>query len=130
MKLILLLVVGGLSLFGCGPTLPDRYSVKYGDRGKAWLANPDGTIAHGALIKRLYRADDQLLLITYPASLGGEIEGPRPLDGTCWIALLIDTNRQQIRQIRMPEADRLSSGMDLVESSDASCLQGMPVSQD
>ena len=123
-----LLIIGCLSLIGCGSTLPDGYSVTYGDRGKAWLANPDSTIAHGALIKRLYRGDEQLLLITYPQSLGGEIEGPRPLDGTCYIALLIDTNRQRVRQIRMAEADRLSPTMDLVESSDAGCLRGMPVS--
>ena len=128
MNRMVLLTVGCLSLIGCGSTLPDGYSVTYGDRGKAWLANPDGTIAHGALIKRLYRADDQLLLITYPESLGGEIQGPRPLDGTCYIALLIDTNRQQVRQIRMAEADRLSLTMNLVESSGSGCLQGMPVS--
>ncbi|CAN5344552.1 hypothetical protein BH10PSE2_BH10PSE2_21800 [soil metagenome] len=128
MNRMVLLTVACLSLIGCGPTLPNGYSVTYGDRGKAWLASPDGTIAHGALIKRLYRTDDQLLLITYPERLGGEIEGPRPLDGTCYIALLIDTNRQQVRQIRTVEADRLSPTMNLVESSDADCSPEMPVS--
>lgn len=128
MNRMMLLIVASLSLTGCGPPLPDGYSVTYGDRGKTWLTNPDGTIAHPANIKRLYRSDDQLLLITYPALLEGQIVGPRPLDGTCFIALLIDTKRQQVRQIRMAEADKLASAMNQVESSDAGCSPGMPVS--
>ena len=127
MRCLILLVLGSLSLAGCSPSLPDGYSVTYGDRGKVWLSNPDGTLAHGAEIKQLYRDDGRLLLITSAATIGGEIIGPRPLDGTCYVALLIDTDQRRMQQVRMAEADRLSANMTLVESSGrAGCLPGSP----
>lgn len=129
MKRLILLVLGSLSVAGCNPSLPNGYSVTYGDRGKVWLSNPDHTIAHGAEIKRLYRDDRQLLLITEAAAIGGEVIGPRPLDGDCYVALLIDTDQERMRQVRMAEADRLSASMTLVESSGrGGCLPGTPTS--
>jgi hypothetical protein len=113
----------------CGsppPALPGGYSVTYGDRGKAWLANPDKTLAHGALIKQLFADDRHILLITFATTYGGEVAGPRPLDGNCYVALLIDGPRQRTRQIHLAQARRLSRKMTLVESYERGCLPGTP----
>ena len=64
-------MLSALAIAGCGPSLPGGYDVTYGDRGKAWLANPDGTLVHGALIKQLFKDDRHILLIAYEARLGG-----------------------------------------------------------
>jgi hypothetical protein len=109
-----------------GPSLPGGYSVQYGDRRKVWLGNPDGTITHGALIKELYSDDRHILLISFPTTYGGEVEGPRPLDGNCYIALLIDSRSSQMRQVRLPEARRLATRMRMIESSRRECSPGMP----
>jgi hypothetical protein len=109
-----------------GPSLPGGYSVRYGDRGKIWLANPDRTMTHGALIKELYSDDRQILLISFPTMYGGVVEGPRPLDGNCYIALLIDSRSRQMRQVRLAEARRLATRMRMIESSRGGCLPGMP----
>ena len=109
-----------------GPSLPGGYAVQYGDRGKAWLANPDGTITHAALIKELYSDPSAILLISFAATYVGEVEGPRPLDGNCYIALMIDTRSRQRRQVRLHEAKSLARRMSRVESFDRGCLRGMP----
>jgi len=116
-----------LCISACGASLPGGYSIEYGDRGKAWLANPDGTLVHGALIKQLFKDDRRVLLITFATTLGGQIDGPRPLDGNCYVALLIQADRQRIRQVRLTEARSLAAKMELVESYNRGCLQGMPV---
>ena len=105
--------------------LPGGYSIHFGGSGKAWLRRPDATLAHGALIKQLFKDDRHVLLITFTATLGGEADGPRPLDGNCYIALLIDTKRRHTRQVRLAEARELATKMDPVLSSEQGCLQGM-----
>lgn len=124
----ILLMLSALATAGCGTSLPGGYRVTYGDRGKAWLSNPDGSIAHGALIKQLLKDDRHILLITFATTLGGEIDGPRPLDGNCYVALYIDADQRRMRQVRLAEARRLSANMTSVVSYDRSCLQGMPTS--
>jgi hypothetical protein len=126
----LLFALAAINIGGCSapPSLPGGYSVSYGDRGKAWLENPDGTMAHGALIKQLFKDDRHILLISFAATSGGEIDGPRPLDGNCYVALLIDSKERQMRQVRLSEAHQLASHMSLVEFSNGGCLQGRPTS--
>ena len=126
----LLLILATIAIGGCSasPSLPDGYNVSYGDRGKAWLENPDGTIAHGALIKWLFKDDEHILLISFAATLGGEIDGPRPLDGNCYVALFFNSKERQMRQVRLAEAHQLASHMSLVESFNERCLPGMPTS--
>jgi|GEM_PF-6949548 len=114
---------------GCGnarPSLPGGYAVQHGDRGKAWLANPDGTIAHAALVKQLFSDGRHILLISFAATHGGAVEGPRPLDGNCYIALMIDSRSGQVGQVRLDEARRLAGRMSMIESYDRRCLPGMP----
>jgi hypothetical protein len=127
-----LLMIALLATGACGVSrgepLPGGYSVSYADRGKAWLVNPDGTTAHAALIKQLFKRDGYVLLVTYAATYGGKVEGPRPLDGNCYIALLIETDRQQVRQVRLAEAHQLAAKMELVASYARGCVQGMAVS--
>jgi hypothetical protein len=118
------LLTGACGIFG--PSLPGGYSVSYGDRGKIWLAKPNGMMAHGALIKELYSDDRHILLISFPTSYGGVVEGPRPLDGNCFIALMIDSRSGQMRQVRLAEARRLASRMQMIESSGRECLPSMP----
>jgi hypothetical protein len=117
-----------LAIGGCNasPTLPGGYTVSYGDRGKAWLQNPDGTMAHAGLIKRLHRDDKRILLVAYPVSYGGEAASPYPLDDTCYVALVVDGPTRRVRQIRLAEADRLAARMLEVESYERPCLEGMP----
>ena len=118
------LLIGACGIFG--PSLPGGYSVSYGDRGKIWLANPDRTMAHGALIKELYSDDRYILLISSPTSYGGVVEGPRPLDGNCYIALLIDSRSGEMRQVRLAEARRVATRMRMIESSRGGCSPDMP----
>jgi hypothetical protein len=108
------------------PSLPGGYAISFGDRGKTWLQNPDGTLAHGAIIKRLHTDGRDILLISFASTSAGETVGPRPLDGNCYIALLIDSKEQRIRQVRLDEANRRASRMALVDSSNLDCLEGMP----
>lgn len=121
---LIALLTGACGIFG--PSLPGGYSVSYGDRGKIWLANPNGTMAHGALIKELYSDDRHILLISFPTMYGRVVEGPRPLDGDCYIALLIDSQSGQMRQERLAEARRLATRMRMVESSGRECMPSMP----
>lgn len=100
--------------------------MRYGERGKAWLANPDGTIAHGALIKQLHSDGRNLLLISFAGVVEGQIDGPRPLDGNCYVALLIDSRTRQTRQVRLDEAERVAARMTLIEAYERGCLEGMP----
>lgn len=124
----MLLMVATLAIGGCGasPTLPGGYTVNYGDRGKAWLQNPDGTMAHAGLIKRLHRDERRILLVGFPVSYGGKAAPPYPLDDTCYVALIIDGPTRRMRQIRLAEANRLAARMSEVESYKRSCLKGMP----
>jgi hypothetical protein len=100
--------------------------VHYGDRGKAWLANPDGTRTHGTVIKALYSGGRHLLLISAAGVVEGEIDGPRPLDGNCYIALLIDSQTRQTRQVHLGEANRIAVRMRMIEDYPRGCSQGMP----
>lgn len=124
----LLLMLAILALGGCdaSPTLPGGYSVSHGDRGKAWLQSPDGTIAYAGLIKRLHRDERRILLVAYPVSFGGEAAPPYPLDDSCYVALILDGATQRVRQIRLAEADRLAAQMLEVVSYERPCLEGMP----
>ena len=123
----LLLLIASLAIGGCSasPSLPGGYTVSYGDRGKAWLQNPDGTIAYAGLIKRLHRDQRRILLVAYPVSYGGEAAPPFPLDETCYVALVVDGSTQRMRQIHLAEADRLAAQMSEVESYERPCLKGM-----
>ena len=121
---VVALLLGACSV--AGPPLPGAYAVHYGDRGKAWLANPDGMIAHGALIKQLFSDGRHILLISFATTYGGQIKGPRPLDGNCYIALLIDSRTRDVRQVRLSEANHIAGTMSIVETYERGCLQGMP----
>ncbi|RYG90202.1 MAG: hypothetical protein EON59_00290 [Alphaproteobacteria bacterium] len=123
-----LLVFCLLASAGCAPSLPGGYSVSYADRGRAWLANPDRSLAHGALIDRLYHDDRYILLVTTAVSLDGVVEVPRPLDGNCKVAILIDVTQQRARQLRLADANRLAGNMVMVEDYNRGCLQGQPTS--
>ncbi len=85
-------------------------------------------MAHGAQIKQLYKDEQHLLLITFAAQYGGVVDGPRPLDGNCYVALLIDSKERRMRQVRLAEAHRLAANMTLVDASNEGCLQGMATS--
>jgi hypothetical protein len=127
MKSRILWLMANLALAACtqgmsaeSAGLPDGYAVISGDRGKTWLAEPDGSLVHGGLIKQLYKNDRYILLITYVPEIEGEVDGPRPLDNNCYVALLIASRERQIRQVRLAEAHRLASKMTLIESSQRS----------
>lgn len=90
--------------------------MQYGDRGKAWLANSDGTITHGAVINQLYSDGRTLLIISFAAVVEGEIDGPRPRDGNCYIALLIDSQTRQTRQVGLSQAKLMASRMEIIEN--------------
>ena len=124
----LLLMLATAAIGGCSasPTLPGGYTVSYGDRGKAWLLNPAGTLAYAGLIKRLSHDERRILLVAYPVSYGGEAAAPYPLDGTCYVAIAIDVATRHVTQIHMAEADRLAARMSEVESYKRPCLKGMP----
>lgn len=121
-------LLAALATAACSPSLPNGYTVIVGDRGKSWLANPDGTLVHGALIKQLYSDSRHILLIAPADSIDGEIEGPRPLDGNCYVALMIDSRNGRTKQLRLAEAHRLAAQMTLIETSDSGCLTGIPTS--
>ena len=118
-----------VTVTGCSSQLPNGYRVSHGDRGKAWLQNPDGTLAHGGLIKELYRDDRRILLIAYPEQLDGE-PGRTPIDRTCYVALLIDSPGRQVRQITTGDAAQMATKMSVVEAYDRPCLKGMPNTPD
>jgi len=122
----LLLLFATIAIGGCNPApaLPGGYTVSYGDRGKAWLQNPDGTIAHAGLIKQLYRDERRILLVAYPVSYGGEVAPPYPLDDTCYVALVLDGPTRRVKQIRIADVDRLTARMSVVESYERPCLKG------
>ena len=124
----LLLMLAAVAIGGCSksPTLPGGYTVSYGDRGKAWLHNPDGTIAYAGLIKRLHRDERRILLVGYPVSYGGEAAPPYPVDDTCYVALVFDGSTRRMRQIHLADADRLAATMSEVDSYERPCLKGMP----
>lgn len=121
------IIFAAMAIGGCGasPALPGNYTVSYGDRGKAWLQNPDGTIAHAGLIKQLYRDERRILLIAHPVSYGDEAAPPFPLDDTCYVALVFDAPTRRSRQIRIADASHLAASMTEVESYERPCLQGM-----
>ena len=118
-------------LVGCSssPGLPGGYTVSHGDRGKAWLQNPDGTIAYPGLIKQLHADNRRILLIAYPVSYGGEAAPPRPMDDSCYVAIVVDILARRLRQIGIAEAERLAAGMLEIESHDRPCLEGMPTAK-
>ena len=122
----LMLPILGIGGCNASPDLPGGYTVSYGDRGKAWLQNPDGTIAYAGLVKRLHRDERHILLVAYPVSYGGEVAPPYPLDDTCYVSLVFEGATRRVRQIRLAEAARLASRMSEVESYERPCLKGMP----
>ena len=119
-----LIVFALLATAGCDASLPGDYSVRHGDRGKAWLRNPDGTIT-GGLIKELYRDDRHILLVTYPLMDDGAAD-TMPIDHTCYVALLIDAPERRAQQIHIADAIRRAARMSVVERYDRPCLKGMP----
>lgn len=127
----ILSLLAALVLGGCetSPSLPGGYTVSYADRGKAWLKNPDGSMTHGGVIKRLLHDERRILLIAFPVSYGGEAAPPYPLDDSCYVALLVDGPTQRVRQIRLAEAERLAARMSQVEAYTGHCLKGMPRGQ-
>jgi hypothetical protein len=128
MKIATLWLLTILTMTACSPSLPNGYAVIDRDRGKSWLANPDGTIVHGAVIKQLFIDGQNILLVAPAAVVDGSIDGPRPLDDNCYIALLIDSRDQRTRQVRLAEARRLAANMTLVASFNPGCLEEMPTS--
>ena len=120
-KRFLLPLFAALAIIACSETLPGGYTVRHADKGKAWLRNPDGTLAHGGLLKDLYRDDRRILLIALAE--GGEAGGRMPMDGTCYIALLIYAPDQRVHQVSVPEAAKQTEKMSLVESYKRPCLR-------
>ena len=116
------------AMTACSPSLPNGYVVIDRDRGKSWLANPDGTIVHGAAIKELFIAERHILLLAPAGVVEGVIDGPRPLDGDCYIALLINSRDHRTRQVRLAEARLLAADMTPVRSFNRGCVAGMPTS--
>jgi hypothetical protein len=112
-----------LLLAGCeqSPSLPGDFRVMYADRGKAWLQNPDGSLTHGGLIKELYHDNRRILLLAQAVSYGGETVPPRPRDHSCYVALLVDGDTGDLRQIDMAEFEALSARMTPVESYERPC---------
>jgi hypothetical protein len=123
-RLLVALVLSATS--GCSVSLPGDYSVSRGDRGKAWLQNPDGTLTHGGVIKDLYRDERHILLVAYPEVSGGAAAGRMPVDDTCYVALLIDAPTRRAEQVSVADAARRATNMSMVESYDRPCLKGMP----
>lgn len=99
--------------------LPDGYYVKSADRGKAWLTKPDGFLVHGGLINKLYRGQRRVLVLAYPDS------SRKPIDESCYVALLIDTGTHRVEQVSVTEAARYAEGMSTIVDLDRPCLQGM-----
>jgi len=107
-------------------SLPGGYSVLYADHGKAWLRNPDGTLAHGGIVKDLYQDRARILVVAFPEGAEGEAAGRMPIDDTCWVALLVDASKRRVQQIKVADAAKLMQKMSVVTTSDIPCLKGMP----
>jgi hypothetical protein len=123
-----LALVACVALYACSnpaTSLPGGYMVKHGDRGKAWLQNPDGTIAHGGLIKALYHDKRHILLLTYTTSYGGIASPPVPIDRSCYVALLFNVSTHSVKQLTVADAAKLSARMVRVETYERPCLPGM-----
>jgi hypothetical protein len=117
-----------LAIAGCNDveSLPGGYSILYADHGKAWLRNPDETLAHGGILKDVYQDRTRILVVAFPEMSGGNVAGRMPIDDTCWVALLIDAPKHRVQQIKVADVAKLSQKMSVVTASDLPCLQGMP----
>jgi hypothetical protein len=110
-----------LVLGACAQALPGGYSVKYADRGKAWLMRPDGTLAYGGLIKQLYQAEHRILLVALAEDVTSEDNLPTRAGNDCYAAFLIDPDKQTMRRIALAEATILARSMIVSESYDRPC---------
>ena len=122
-SLLLLLAIAGCSDV---ESLPGGYSILYADHGKAWLRNPDETLTHGGIVKDAFQDRARILVVAFPEMSEGEGAGRMPIDGTCWVVLLIDASKHRVQQITVADAARISQKMSVVFTSDLPCLQGMP----
>lgn len=122
-----LCILAAVSIGACdaSPTLPNGYEISHGGGAKAWLKRPDGTFAHAGLIKDVYADEKHILMIALPVRYGGKAAPPFPLDGNCYVALMIDASTGRRRQIHMAEGKRLAARMSRVANYERPCLQGM-----
>lgn len=112
-----------LMLVGCGDVpLAGGYSIEQSATNKEWLKDPEGMMVAPGLIQRLYKGKDSLLLIAFAASTGGEPLPPYPVDQTCLVALLIDTNTGQTMQIAIAKATELAERMERVIVRNRPCV--------
>lgn len=107
-------------------SLPGGYTVQHGDRGKAWLRSPDGTLVHGGALKDVYRDEGHILIIAYPELSDGQAGDRTPVERPCHVALLVDAATRSTEQITVAEAARRAARMTLAEKYDRPCLKGMP----
>ena len=127
-RLAQLVVVGSLLVSnGCSDqqAVLGGYTVLYADRGKAWLQNPDGTIAHDGLLQQLYR-DERHILIVSNVIDDRAIVRPLSSDGGCLAAQLIDSRTHKKRQIRLAEAIAKARTMMWVASTSRKCSGDLP----
>jgi hypothetical protein len=91
--------------------LPGGYTIVESATNREWLKDREENIVTPGLIQRLYTDKQLILLIAFAASSGGQPLPPRPIDGSCLVALLIDTDRQEVRQITVAQSERLAAHM-------------------
>lgn len=77
-------------------------------------------------MKDAFQDRARILVVAFPEMSEGEGAGRMPIDGTCWVALLIDASKHRVQQITVADAARISQKMSVVFTSDLPCLQGMP----
>ena len=112
-----------LLVASCGDQpLPGGYTVVESAMNREWLKGPDGFIVAPGLIQRLYRDENSILVISLAASSDGEPIPPRPLDRTCFVALLINASTKQTTQITVLQANKLAERMEAVIVRDRSCI--------
>lgn len=121
----LFLIAAAFAACSAPAALPGGYAISYGDRGKAWLLKPDGSVLHAGLIKKLHRDDRTIVLVAFPVSYGGQAAAPYPMVEDCLIAFVIDAQSQTVKQVPTSEAERLAAAMTEVESSGLECLEGI-----
>jgi hypothetical protein len=102
--------------------LPGGYTIAEG-MNREWLEDSKGTLVTPGLIQRLYTHKHSILLVALAASSGNEPLPPRPIDGSCLVALLIDTDRHLIRQMTINQADKLSVRMTEQIKRDRPCIR-------
>jgi hypothetical protein len=111
-----------LSVAGCARAhLPGGYSVEESATDREWLKRPNGTLVTGGLVKALYKDEDTLVLIAHAASEDGKAVPPLPMDGSCFVAMLIKPRQGGEQQIPLARAQILAKGMTEVIATNRPC---------